>query len=189
MFEVIGAIWRVAFRMVFRMQWSDSHPGRFWDALLAFWGRRLPVALLFLGVFSLGTLLLGVAWAEPGHDHSCCCDAMPNAGMHKMSTKSACAMAGTPHDGVRNPVQAHLCFGMGMPLDCQCQIEQGQPLPSEGALALTSSTVTFAVATAHIPFPQINIPLARAPDAPPIKGFGAYPPPEPIYLLNRTLLI
>lgn len=145
---------------------------------------------LMVGTWALSAMLVAQGWAAEiaQENHPCCC--APQDSSEQPEKDHSCA-AGHSSDGVdttpaSHPLDCHAPFG---PSDCDCSIEQDSALPSSGALSLTSSTLSFATTTAHIPHPQLRIPLARAPDIPDARWLSGPPPPQPIYILTQTLRI
>lgn len=73
--------------------------------------------------------------------------------------------------------------------DCPCVIEQGDGAPVDAALALGSTTYSFAPAIVGALPAQITIPQPRAPSSPRSAWLYSHSPPQPLYLRHQTFLI
>lgn|GEM_PF-4252353 len=140
--------------------------------------RALRVMTLFLGVWMMLVATSASAWAMMGAEvaaDSCCCG--------EMSEKT--------HSDGQHPCEMAQSSDASTPAsaDCPCVIEQGDGLPVDAALALGSTTFSFAPAIVGALPAQISIPQPRAPSAPRSAWLYSHSPPQPLYLRHQTFLI
>lgn len=146
--------------------------------------RAFRVMTLFLGAWMMLMTASAGAWAMDGAQDECCCGDM-SGDMHADEDAPPCEM-------MRSPSQSRLagdCMMSKSGEHCSCQIEQGGGAPVSDALALSSTTFSFAPAIVGALSPHISIPQPRAPSAQRSTWLFSHSPPEPLYLRHQTFLI
>ncbi len=137
--------------------------------------RLLLAAASIWCVFGLSAEL--VAAYEASQAPSCCCKT--EAARAKMACAKRAARQAPAHDAAQRADKDYKkCCGSA---DCSCGMDAGDaPGHHEGALSVTSSTVTFAVALPAKVDPHVRLPLVRGPDHAP------YPDTSPPRALPRA---
>lgn len=140
---------------------------------------------LFLGAWMLLVTMSLSAWAMLSSDaaDACCCTDMSEK--THLDARHSCQQ-------VQSSAKATLageCTMSRSGAHCPCVIEQGDGAPVDAALALGSTTYSFAPAIVGALPAQITIPQPRAPSSPRSAWLYSHSPPQPLYLRHQTFLI
>lgn len=137
-------------------------------------------------------VVLSVVLAGPGY-------AASDAAASDAAASDAAAVPGLPSTHVccdatvAGPKSCEPVANCGMiqtPQECPCRIEPADDAPVGHVLALSPSTVTFGPMVAPQSNPQVDIPRPRATGlVPSAEHLRASPSSQPIYILNRVLLV